>query len=75
LLWAAAENQTNLSLPVSLHSPVTMAAASMVRQTACNQSKPSLALKTQHASPLNLFSIPSSNFLYSSLSLSLCLAF
>eukprot|EP00258_Populus_trichocarpa_P008826 XP_002314761.1 anthranilate synthase beta subunit 2, chloroplastic [Populus trichocarpa] len=36
-----------------------MAAASMVRQTACNQSKPSLALKTQHASPLNLFSIPS----------------
>ncbi|KAJ6897534.1 hypothetical protein NC652_024385 [Populus alba x Populus x berolinensis] len=33
-----------------------MAAASMVRQTACNQSKPSLALKTQHASPLNLFS-------------------
>ncbi|KAL9389722.1 hypothetical protein Peur_018327 [Populus x canadensis] len=36
-----------------------MGAASMVRQTACNQSKLSLALKTQHASPLNLFSLPS----------------
>ncbi|KAG5236671.1 anthranilate synthase beta family protein [Salix suchowensis] len=36
-----------------------MAAASMGRQTACNQSKLSLALKTQESSPLNLFSIPS----------------
>lgn len=38
---------------------MTAAAASMVSQAAFNQSRPSLAIKTQLASPLNLFSTPS----------------
>jgi anthranilate synthase component 2 len=44
---------------------MTAATASMVSQAAFNQSKPSLALKTQLAFSSNLFSTPSSNILNS----------
>jgi len=55
----------SLSLLLYLSSKMTAATASMVSQAAFNQSKPSLALKTQLAFSSNLSSTPSSNILNS----------